>query len=128
MLEQVKSSTTKKERLKKLEKLEKFNEAMPGYNKIVADTKNRLKGFLIRIKGVRGFINKLRAKLSPILEPFFDDIGLPFDLVWPELTDKDVEDATQLYEGEEFVFEDDFGDDAFGAGGFDFTESKLVRV
>ncbi len=117
-LDQVKLATTKVERLKKLRA---FNKAMPGFKTIVTDTKNRLKGFLRRIKGVKTFIGKLRKKLSPILDPFFEAIGLPLELVWPKLDD--IGKVETLYEGEEFVFEDDFGDDVFGAGGFDFTES-----
>lgn len=119
LLDQVKSAQKKKDRLKK--RLE-FNKVMPGYNKIVSDARNRLKGFLRRIKGIRTFMGKLRDKLSPLLDPFFESIGLPFDLVWPKL--EEIEDTTKLYEGEEFLFEEDFGgDDVFGAGDFDFTES-----
>ena len=122
LLEQISLAATKKEKLKKLKE---FNQVMPGYNKIVTDTKNRLKGFLVRIKGIRTLINKLREKLSPILDPFFNDIGLPLDLVWPELDNEGVAEVENLYEDEdeEFVFEDDFGgDDVFGSGDFDFNE------
>ena len=120
LLSQISAAQTKKEKLKKLRE---FNDAMPGYNKIFNDTRNRLKGFLTRIKGIRTFINKFREKLQPVLGSFFDAIGLPFDLVWPELDNDDTGKVEELYEGEEPAFDDDLsGDDAFGSGGFDFDE------
>ncbi len=119
LFEQISLAATKKEKLKKLKE---FNNAMPGYNKIVTDTRNRLKGFLTRIKSIRTIINKLREKLRPVLDPFFEGIGLPLDLVWPELDNDDTGKVEELYEDEEPVFEDDFGGDDFGGDDFEFDD------
>jgi hypothetical protein len=103
--EKIINATSKKERF---DARKEFLQAMPGYEKIKEDTIKRTRGFLIRIKGIRDYWNKFIKKIQPTIEPFFDSIGLPFDLIVRSFSDlENFDDIDDMYVDTDIIFDED---------------------
>lgn len=115
------NATTKKEKLKFRKE---FMKAMPEYAKIIDNVQKRVHGFLRRIKGIRKNWNQFIEKIRPTLEPFFDSIGLPFDLIIRNFDDLDDMDASErFYDDSAIIFDEDSSEiDFYGEEDFSFTD------
>ncbi|MCG2756714.1 hypothetical protein L6269_04485 [Candidatus Dependentiae bacterium] len=85
-----------------------FTKSLPEYNTILSETQNKIMGFLRRIEGIRNNWNQFVDKIKPYLEPFFDDIGLPFDLIVRKFENLDEKDKSQL-DDSQIVFDPELG-------------------
>ncbi|MBD3273117.1 hypothetical protein GF385_02085 [Candidatus Dependentiae bacterium] len=119
LLEKINSAPNKKE---KFARILEFNKSMDEYKRIVRETRNRIIGFLRRIKGIRKFWNKVIDKIRPNLEPFFEEVGIPFELIFPKLDElEDINNIEELYKEEDIIFESNFENDPFSSD-FEFSD------
>ncbi|KKP24723.1 MAG: hypothetical protein SZ59_C0001G0041 [candidate division TM6 bacterium GW2011_GWF2_28_16] len=85
------------------------------------NTKIKLKGFLRRIIGIRKNFNKINSKIKPILQPFFNAVGLPYDVVFPKFEDLgDISQIESLYQQE--LAQDQEFEDLEQEQNFDFAD------
>lgn len=103
--EKIENAKNKKERF---EAKKEFLQAMPEYEKIRDKTQERTRRFLIRIKGIRDYWNEFIKKIRPVIEPFFDSLGLPFDLIVRSFSDlENVAVVDDMYVNTDIIFDED---------------------
>lgn len=112
----IKAATKKREKLK-LRK--EFAKALPQYQDILSETQLRVHGFLRRIDGIRKNWNKFVDTIRPILKPFFDSIGLPFDMIIRKYSDIGTTSTPEedFYDDSEMIFDED-------SSGIDFNAEE----
>ncbi|MFH1462044.1 MAG: hypothetical protein ABIF12_03805 [bacterium] len=101
-----------------------FVKSMPEYQDILQKTQKITRGFLTRIKGVRKYWNEFVEKIRPVLDPFFESLGLPFDLIVGKFSDlENIDHVEDMYSDSSIVFDSDTSDiDFYGTDSFDITD------